>query len=308
MQHMKDSSVRGILPPHMLIALAQNGNEQQKRIALQTLSHDHSIRTTRMAHAMLTYRNVPGHMTLSSDGRLRRTISDAHCTNHLPGDVVRNEGQEPIHDICANEAYDALGWFHAFFMQVYLRNSIDNEGMPMDATIHYSMNYNNTFWTGERMICGDGDHDLFNRSTCCLDIIAHELTHGIIESEARLAYLGQPGALNEHVSDVFGSLVKQYVHRQSAEQADWLIGNGIYTEKIHGSALRSLRSLRSRMRSRPLPICQSPRRIARRSVHRTRRATRPAPRSSAGYASRPRNAPTSSRRSHRRFSPCSIAP
>ena len=240
-KHNKNSSVPGILPPHILIALAQNGNEHQKRTALQTLSHDQSIRTSRMAHAMLTYRNVPGHHTLASDGKLRRTVCDAHCSDYLPGDIVRQEGQHPSHDHGINEAYDSLGWVHAFYLQAYMRNSIDNEGLPLDAAVHYGTNYSNAFWNGERMLCGDGDHDLFNRFTSCLDIIGHEITHGIIECEARLTYLGQSGALNEHIADVFGCLIKQYAHHQSAEQADWLIGQGIFTERIHGEALRSLK-------------------------------------------------------------------
>jgi Zinc metalloprotease (elastase) len=241
-KHHTNSSVRGILPPHILIALAQNGNDAQKRMALQNLSHDQSIRTSRMAHAMLTYRSVPGHRTISSDGKLCRTVSDAHNSEHIPGDIVRQEGQHPSHDHCVNEAYDGLGWAHAFYMQVFMRNSIDNEGLPLGITVHYGTDYTNAFWNGEHMLCGDGDHALFNRFSCCLEILGHELTHGIVECEARLAYLGQSGALNEHLADVFGCLIKQYAYRQSTEQADWLIGHGLFTDSVHGEALRSLKN------------------------------------------------------------------
>ena len=52
----------------------------------------------------------------------------------------------------------------------------------------------------------------------------------------------RPGALNESVSDVFGSLVKQYARKQTADQADWLIGEGLFTPKVHGVALRSMKA------------------------------------------------------------------
>jgi Zn-dependent metalloprotease len=91
------------------------------------------------------------------------------------------------------------------------------------------------------MVFGDGDGELFNRFTIALDIIGHELTHGVTEYEAQLIYFFQAGALNESVSDVFGSLVKQRLLHQTADQADWLIGAGLFTDNINGVALRSMK-------------------------------------------------------------------
>jgi Zn-dependent metalloprotease len=125
---------------------------------------------------------------------------------------------------------------------VFDRNSIDDEGLHLDATVHYARRYDNAFWNGRQMVFGDGDGDLFNRFTISLDVIGHELAHGVTGDEAQLVYLGQAGALNESLSDVFGSLVKQYSRKQSAEQADWLIGEGLFTAKVHGVALRSLKA------------------------------------------------------------------
>jgi Zn-dependent metalloprotease len=114
--------------------------------------------------------------------------------------------------------------------------------MHLDASVHYGRRYDNAFWNGRQMVFGDGDGDLFNRFTISLDVIAHELTHGVTGDEARLVYLGQAGALNESVSDVFGSLVKQYARRERAADADWLIGAGLFTAKVHGVALRSMKA------------------------------------------------------------------
>jgi Zn-dependent metalloprotease len=96
------------------------------------------------------------------------------------------------------------------------------------------------------MVYGDGDEDLppeerlFNRFTIALDIIGHELTHGVTQFEANLVYQGQSGALNESFSDVFGSLVKQRLRNQTADQADWVIGEGLFTEHVNGVGIRSM--------------------------------------------------------------------
>ena len=82
------------------------------------------------------------------------------------------------------------------------------------------------------MIYGDGDGKLFERFTKCIDIVAHELTHGVTQYTAALVYSGESGALSEHFSDVFGVLVKQYARKQTAAKADWLVGAGLFTARV----------------------------------------------------------------------------
>ena len=108
--------------------------------------------------------------------------------------------------------------------------------------MHYQQNYDNAFWNGQQMVYGDGDGDLFNRFTIAIDVMGHELSHGVTQYEAALVYSYQPGALNESMSDVFGSLVKQRHLGQTAAQADWLIGEGLFTAKVKGVALRSMKA------------------------------------------------------------------
>jgi Zn-dependent metalloprotease len=140
-----------------------------------------------------------------------------------------------------DEAYDGLGATYDLFCSEYERDSLDDNGMELNATVHFFVNYDNAFWDGERMVFGDGDGVLFDRFTKSVDVIGHELAHGVTEFTAGLVYLGQPGALNESVSDVFGSLVKQYVNGQTADTADWLIGADLFIPgAINGVALRSL--------------------------------------------------------------------
>ncbi len=155
---------------------------------------------------------------------------------------MRIEGAPASGDAAVDEAYDGLGATFDLYWDVYERNSIDDEGLPLDATVHYGTDYDNAFWNGQRMVFGDGDGDLFNRFTIAVDVIGHELTHGVTEDEAQLAYFFQPGALNESNSDVFGSLVKQKLLHQTVEEADWLIGAGLFTSNVQGVALRSMKA------------------------------------------------------------------
>ena len=90
------------------------------------------------------------------------------------------------------------------------------------------------------MVFGDGDGDLFNRFTTAVDVIGHERAHGVAGDEIDLVYLGQSGAMNESISDVFGSPVKQFHAKQRAAEADWLIGAGLLGHGVQGVALRSL--------------------------------------------------------------------
>lgn len=230
-----------IVPPHILSSIAERGTLQQRNRALKSLELDQYVRAARSRSIPLLQAQLPQAAAAKAVGP-ERSIYDAQHAIDLPGSLIRHEGQTPITDKAGNEAYDGLGWTYNFYQQVYSRNSIDNKGLPLDASIHYDVSYNNAFWDGGQMVFGDGDGDTFNRFTIALEVIGHELTHGVTGSEANLDYNDQPGALNESISDVFGSLVKQFSLNQSADQADWLIGKGLFTDKVQGEALRSMKA------------------------------------------------------------------
>ena len=238
----RSHSIYCILPPKVLINIAQHGTPEQRKAVLDTLSIDHSIRTSRVSHALLGALKATHLSLTAAPPQKQRTIFDTKNSQTLPGTVVRSEGQGASQDVAVNEAYDGLGDTFDFYLSVYKRNSIDNAGLHLNATVHYNKNYDNAFWNGQQMIFGDGDGQLFNRFTISVDVIGHELTHGVTGSEANLTYQGQSGALNESISDVFGSLVKQYKLKQTADKADWLIGQGLLAQGVKGVALRSMKA------------------------------------------------------------------
>ncbi|VVO26266.1 M4 family metallopeptidase [Pseudomonas fluorescens] len=236
---MTDSrSLCSFIPPYILNRIIAHGSERQRSSALITLTHVRTLRHTPLPPV----RSAAATILPPSDqpGQVRRSIHDAQGKMLLPGMPARLEGQPPTGDPAVDEAYDALGASHDFFWKVLGRDSIDNKGFALIGSVHYGQDYENAFWNGAQMVFGDGDGEIFERFTRSLDVIGHELTHGVIESEAGLVYANQSGALNESISDVFGVLIKQHVLGQTADQADWLIGADLLTPRIKGVGLRSM--------------------------------------------------------------------
>jgi Zn-dependent metalloprotease len=89
------------------------------------------------------------------------------------------------------------------------------------------------------MISGDGDGELFNRFTIAIDVTAKEFASGIVQAQTKLVYWQQSGAFYNSIASVFACLVKRYVHQQTADQADWILGAGLFTPKVKGKALSS---------------------------------------------------------------------
>jgi Zn-dependent metalloprotease len=224
-----------IVPPQLLHRLLKHENKVVREAALRTLIGTARLRGQR---EILSQTFAP----LSAGGGLRRKIFDAGHHAVPDGTVVRTEGAPPSpSDAPVNEAYDGLGDTYRLYKEVFNRDSIDGKGMELDGVVHYSTRFNNAFWNGSRMVFGDGDGISFVGFTKAIDVIGHELTHGVTEFTCNLEYHRQSGALNESMSDVFGSLVKQYALKQDAASADWLIGAGILGPAIHGVALRSMK-------------------------------------------------------------------
>lgn len=229
-----------IVPPHVLDTLARHEDPALSGPARRTLERDALERTHRRLTTVIGAPSVAA-PTGAPAGTPRRTVYDARHHQDLPGRKVRGEGDEPGKDATVNRAYAGLGATFELYLNAYARDSINGDGLPLDASVHFDRDYNNAFWNGEQMVFGDGDGEIFLDFTIPVDVIGHELTHGVTQYTANLTYFGQPGALNESMSDVFGSLIKQYTLGQTAAEADWLIGAGLLAPRVTGTALRSMK-------------------------------------------------------------------
>ncbi len=140
-------------------------------------------------------------------------------------------------DQVVDDVYDALGAFYRFFFDVFGRDSFDGRGAALESVVHYGRAYNNAFWDGRRLMVGDGS--LFV-TFATIDIVSHGVPHGILATETSLPFKDQPGALMVSVADVFGSMVLQHHNGQRADQASWIVGEGVFHPQQHARGLRSL--------------------------------------------------------------------
>ena len=228
----------GIIPPYLLEHVVRHGSRAERASAEVTLLHSAALRDERS----VTGQPAPEAAEATGTGKVR--IYDAGGSTSTPGRLVRDDGDPPTGDAAVDEAHEGLRATLDLYSDEFDRDSLDDEGMDLIASVHYGRNYVNAAWTGTQMIFGDGDGTLFNRFTIAIDVMGHELTHGTTQHTAGLEYQGQSGALNEHVSDVFGAMVKQFSAspQQRADEADWLIGEGLFVEGVNGVALRSMKA------------------------------------------------------------------
>jgi len=240
--HHHRNPLHCIVPPHIVEQIIENGSPDQINRAQHNLNVSGEVRSQRNTIAATSAKPQ------ITAGQKQRKVYDAQNGSTLPGNLVRSEGDPATGDPAADEAYDGAGTTYDLYFDIFERNSIDDNGLELTSIVHYLTGYDNAFWDGQKMVYGDGDEDLpesdrlFNRFTIALDIIGHELTHGVTQYEANLVYQNQPGALNESFSDVFGSLVKQRSKNQKADEADWLIGEGLFTANVNGTAIRSMKN------------------------------------------------------------------
>jgi Zn-dependent metalloprotease len=236
--------LRCIVPPRLLSRLAAARDANVRPALLRTLELDQQLRLARAEAAARAGGRLSRPVTFARiGGQANRTIYDqAHSESQTPRTpAVRSEGQDPVADKSVNQAYDALGATYEYYWSTFGRDSIDGQGLPLFGLVHYGSDYDNAFWDNAgHMFFGDGDGRLLADTTAGIDVVGHELTHGVTQHEANLVYSGQSGALNESISDVFGIQVKQRALGQTVETSDWLIGADIVGPEL-ASALRSMK-------------------------------------------------------------------
>ena len=247
--HGKRRTFCQIAPPNLLLKIAEEGSPEQRDAALRTLVASTTVRAQRsmLSYALKSLNVGAAELAfLAPQPHAHLTVYDAQHGGDfgLPGVRKRGEGDPPAEDVAVNEAYDGAQSTYDFYKEVFQRDSVDDGGLELVSSVHFLTDYDNAAWTGAQMVYGDGGGGMFQQGgmTRAIDVIGHELTHGVTDFTANLEYHKQSGALNESFSDVFGSLVKQFGLGQTAEDADWLIGEGILDPALDGVALRSMKA------------------------------------------------------------------
>ncbi len=235
-----------IVPPIVLAQLAEEGEAEDRTAALRTIAASATLRAQRSLVQQLGLSGAELAKKLGPPPGEKRTIYDMKSggLSRLPGNKVRGEGDPASADGAVNEAFDGADHTYDFYHDVLKRTSLDDGGMELVSSVHYGRAFDNAFWNGNQMVYGDGSGRILAVGSLTKDIavIAHEMTHGVVQFTAGLRYSKQSGALNESFADVFGTIVKQWVNKETVADADWLVGEGVLgTALLPGVALRSMK-------------------------------------------------------------------
>ena len=155
---------------------------------------------------------------------------DPEMQNHLlPGKPIVSPPKWEAMAVSAHANSSAVA---EFLRKVLKRNNIDNNGGPMNSAINCLVVrasepgkvWRNAFWDGRQMVYGQVRFDGRLLSICVdLDVVAHEMFHGVTDNTSRLEYVRQSGALNESYSDIFGVIVANF-DKADASAWNWKLG------------------------------------------------------------------------------------
>ena len=244
-----------IIPKYVKDALAKQGL-MDKTVVDQALKIDSALRKSRKKIvAGLVATNFSTVIAKKTKKIANRTVYNCQNTESLKKNhELRGEkDKKDVKDSDANLSFTYAGVIRDYYAKNLNRDSLDDKGLDLNLFIHFSKGYNNAFWDGKEMVFGDGDGHIFKHLACGIDVIGHELTHGVVQYTAALKSTEFPGTLNEHIADVFGTVIKQDYKKQNAKTGDWLIGNDVVLPSFPGVALRSMKAPGTAFKGDPQP-------------------------------------------------------
>jgi len=229
--------LHGFVPPHLLRKLAEHPVASVRQAAIASIGPSAVMRTERRFAGPVS----GGNKLLLQGSTLARHIYNCRHTQRLPGTPERGEGQGPTGDANCDNAYDGCGVIWKFW-KFLGRNGFDDNGSTLICSVAYGSQYDNAMWQGQEIVGGDGDGIVFQPFFSVPDVIWHEWGHAVTQYTSNLDYQDESGGLNESFSDCHGITCKQWSLNQTAAQADWIIGKGLFMPSINGIGLRSMKA------------------------------------------------------------------
>ncbi len=151
-------------------------------------------------------------------------VYDADETPSYPTTPITDTDGLFNEDPTAVEVHWATEKTYDYYLNTHGRNSLDDNGMPIYSWVHYGFEISNAYWNPALSSALYGDGDNYNYTAFSdIDVVAHEMTHGVTHFSAGLLYSYESGALSESFSDIFGEVVDALY---SPDGGDWMIGTG----------------------------------------------------------------------------------
>ncbi len=229
---MRLHRIHGVLPPYLI-----------DEIVSRDPSLIHLRETTLVTQKLFLGRAQASNRfaRLAGAGKSEIDIYDAEEGYDRTKKLVRTEGGPVCGIEDADNAYVYSEHIRKYLLEVLGRNGIDANGMRLITTVRYGKGYNNAYWDGTQMTEGKGDGIIF-ATFVLLDVHGHEVMHGVTEfhGNGKFVYRAQPGALNEHLSDVGGETLEMWVKGIKPLDHDWVVGNGIFMPGINGTGIRNM--------------------------------------------------------------------
>ncbi len=237
--------VHCIIPPYMLTRMMESDNKKIADLAINSNFRSVRFRNDRIffQKASLQEKTILGLIDKQSGKEaMQMEVYDCKQKTDFTGANLLwdSKNNQKITSVAGKNAIKGGKAAWDFYWQLFGRNSIDNKGLLIKQYVHFDKGMDNAYWDGRRMVYGDGDGSVFTSFTSDIDVIGHELTHGVMENEANLDYENQAGALNESFSDIFGIMIKQRYYNQDVKKSTWLIG-----EKVMIGPKYAIRSMKA---------------------------------------------------------------
>jgi Zn-dependent metalloprotease len=236
-----------IVPQDVLNRFASDPDltEEIRRAFALTARVSEKIRAVRDSEMELSIETLAYLLPKASDSALctppPSEVYDCQHSMSLPG--VRVPNPPTSADATVKRAAVEATAVAKFYCDVFKRDSLDDHHITLLSSVHYGKDFNNAFWNRSQMAYGDGDGQIFVDFTVGNDVIGHELTHGVTQYSAAFVYSNEAGGLNESISDVFGSMFRQWQASQDVNSADWLIGHEIMGPKAKARGYTCLRDM-----------------------------------------------------------------
>jgi len=170
----------------------------------------------------LTRPSGSGYEMVSPNGRF--TTYDAQNRSRLPGSLA-TDADDLWNSADQGALVDAHYYANVtddYYLNTHGFNWTDHYPQGMVSSAHVQRNYNNAYWNGSQMAYGDGDGSVFIALSGDLDVVGHELSHGVTEATSGLIYQNESGALNESFSDMMGTAIEYFYGT-----GNWTLGEDI---------------------------------------------------------------------------------